>query len=167
MENVKEKAKENVVNIQPRPVKVRGTAVFHDGGDMEFVAQRKGEPVQRSVRKKGDSRFYETEGEKDSSYVCHLKVPKTAEDPAAQMFEELQYFTKGMQAKEPAAPKSKKLLEKPGLSVWHRKQENKVIVMMEVSTENPYEMSSVLFNLTSEVNKCFAINRTLLSPQKK
>ena len=157
----------NIVNIQPSPVKVRGTAVFHDGGDMEFVAQRIGKPVQRSVKKKGESRFYETEGEKDSSYVCHLKVPKNAEDPAAQMFEELQYFTKGMQAKEPAAPRSKKLLEKPGLSVWHRKQEKKVVVMMEINTENAFDMSSILFNLTSEVNKCFAINRASLSPQKK
>ena len=154
-------------NEEKKPRKVRGVATFQANGDMEFRAHQQGEPVQKSVRKKGQSRFYETDGEKESSYVCHLKVAKDCEDPAAQMFEELQYFTKGMQAQEPATPRSKRLLEKPGVSVWYNKRENKVVVRMDISTEDCYDLSNQLFNLTSEVNKCFAINKTSFTKRGK
>ena len=152
---------------QTAPRKVRGVATFHDDDSVEFAPYNSGgEPVQKNVRKRGDSRFYETDGEKQSSYVCHLKVGKDSEDPAAEMFDQLKYLTKSMQKKEPPVPRTKTLLDQKGLRVWHRRQEHKVIVQMELSTEGTAELSSKLFNLTAEVNKCFAINRTSLRPQK-
>ena len=82
-------------------------ATFHDDDSVEFAPYNSGgEPVQKNVRKRGDSRFYETDGEKQSSYVCHLKVGKDSEDPAAEMFDQLKYLTKSMQKKEPPVPRT-------------------------------------------------------------
>lgn len=153
--------------IKKSPRKVRGTATFHDDDSVEFQPWGNGEPVQKSVKKKGDSRFYETEGEKQSSYIAHLKVAKDSSDPVAEMYEQLQYFTKSLQKNEPKEPKGKRLLDKKAVQVWHKKADNKVIVRMEIPTDTGAELSSILFNLTSDVNKCFAINRNSLRPQKK
>lgn len=152
---------------KPKLRKVRGTAVFHDDDSLEFVPQQEGQPVQKRVRKLGESRFFETEGEKRSSYVAHLKVDKDSADPAVEMFEQLQHLTKPLLTKPPQAPRYKALLDDGGVRVWHRAQEHKVIVMMEVDTSTAGELSSQLFNLTAKVNKCFAINRTSLRPQGK
>ena len=148
--------------------KVRGTATFNDEDrSFEFTPYQEGDPVQKCVRKKGESRFYETDGEKKSSYVAHLKVDKDCQDPAAEMFAQLHDFTKTLIKKEPSPPKSKALMDKPRVKVWHRTKENKILVQMEISTDGGGELSSKLFNLTAEVNKCFAINRNSLLPVKQ
>ena len=150
-----------------QPRKLRGTATFFGDGRAEFQPQGEGQPVQRSVKKKGDSRFYETEGEKQSSYVAHLKVNKDSTDPAAEMQEQLDYFLKGFGVKEPKAPRSKCLMDEPGVKIWHKKSDNKVVVLMEMQTDVEQQLSTQLFNLMSEINKCFAINQTSLAPRKK
>ena len=152
---------------RPQPRKIRGTAIFHDDNSLEFVPQGEGEPVQRSVKKRGESRFYETEGEKQSSYIAHLKVPKDSQDPASEMFEQLKYFTTGIAKKEPKPPSSKALMEKPGLKVWHRKKENKIVIQMELDTDTNARLTTRLLNLTAEINKCFALNQTSLAPAKR
>ena len=153
MEDLKEEKKA----VQPR--RVRGTAIFHADNSMEFQPQGEGQPVQRSVRKRGESRFYETQGEKASSYICHLKVGKDCADPAAEMEEQLDYFLKGMRKKEPGKPRGKRLMECPELTVYHNRQKCEVTVLMTIDLKQEGELSAKLFNLTSEVNKCFAINR--------
>jgi AraC-like DNA-binding protein len=60
----------------------------------------------------------------------------------------------------------KKLLEREGVSVWHQKKAHMVVVRMQISTDTEMELSSILFNLTSEVNKCLAINKRFLNQQK-
>lgn len=154
------------VSTGSKPRKVRGTATIFDDNRVEFTPQAIGEPRRQKEKKKGLSTFYETIGEKESSIVAHLKVPANCEDPAAQMFEELAHFTKDMQTQAPKMPKQKKLMSEEGVSVWHLKSENKVVVKMEIATDTEQELSSILFNLTSEVNKCLAINKRFLNQQK-
>ena len=132
------------------PRRVRGTATFHDDMSVEFVPQGKGEPVQRNVKKVGEARFYETDGEKSSSYVAHLKVSRDSSDPVGDMEEQLENC----------------LLDREGLKVWHMKSERQVRVEMNLSTESA-DLTSVLLNLTSEVNKCLVINKASLRPQRK
>jgi len=151
-----------------KPRKVRGTATFHDDtGDMEFRASQPGEPVQRNVKKSGQSSFYETEGAGQSSYVCHLKVPKGIADPAAEMEEQLQKLTAPIRKLEPRQPRGRLLLESPAVNVWHNRKCGVVSVVMNIDLQTEGEISAKLFNLTAEVNKCFAINRTSLLPPKK
>lgn len=158
--------KEQQINVETRPRKVRGTATIYGDNRVEFVPQAEGTPQRKNEKKRGQSAFYHTNGEKESSIVAHLRVPANCEDPAAEMFEQLHYFTKDLLSKEPPKPAQKKLLEKEGVSVWHQKKAHMVVVRMEISTDTEMELSSILFNLTSEVNKCLAINKRFLNQQK-
>lgn len=153
-------------NKADKPRKVRGTATIYDDNRITFQPQTEGVPQQRDVKKKGLSTFYHTSGEKDSSIVAHLKVPSDCEDPAARMFEELFHFTKDIIKKDPKMPQQRKLLDKEQVSVWHRRKEHEVAVLMKIRTDVDLELSNQLFNLTSEVNKCLAINKTSLMRQK-
>lgn len=160
---------ENKSNNQAaQPLKVRGQATIDTTtGDVEFKAYQQGEPVQRNVKKRGQSTFYETEGHGQSSYVCHLKVAKDSADPVAEMQEKLEYLTRGLTKKKPLLPKGKRLTSSENLVVIHNRQQNKVSVFMNIDLNSEGELSAKLFNLTAEVNKCFAINRTSLRQQSK
>ena len=150
---------------EAKVLSVRGTAkIDRETGDVNFVACKPGEPVQRNVKKRGSSSFYETEGKGQSSLIAHLKVDKDSPDPAAKMFEELNYFTKDIQKSEPKAPKTYMLLDKEGVKVSHRPTENVVTIHLTINLDGESELSAKLFNLTSEVSKCFAINRKRLTP---
>lgn len=158
----------NKKNNVAKPLKVRGQATIDTTtGDVEFKAYQQGEPVQKNVKKQGGSSFYETEGRKESNYICHLKVPKDSADPVAEMLDQFNYFTKHLKSKEPSKPRGKRLLETQDVTVYHNRRENKVTVLMTIDLTTEGELSAKLFNLTSEVNKCFAINKTSLRPQSK
>lgn len=153
-----EKAKKDVLSV-------RGTAkIDRETGDVNFVACKPGDPVQKNVKKHGSSSFYETEGKGQSSLVAHLKVDKDSPDPYGEMVDALNSMTKSIQKSEPKAPKTYLLLDKEGVKVSHRPTENVVTVHLTIALDGESELSAKLFNLTSEVSKCFAINRKKLTP---
>ena len=63
----------------------RGTATIYEDDSIEFRPCGKGEPSQRNVKRSGASKFYQTNGEKESNYVAHLMAPKDALDPVGDM----------------------------------------------------------------------------------
>lgn len=151
----------------PNILRVRGSSLIDTTtGDFEFKASQPGNPVKKNERKRGQSNFYETEGVKDCNYVCHIKVPKDCPDPATAMMEELEYLTRPLVKKPMVFPRGKRLLDSENLVVVHNRKDSKVIVQMAIDLLEVGELSSKLFNLTAEVNKCFAINRTSLLPRK-
>ena len=116
-----------------KPRRVRGTGIFDTAAStFSFQPMGEGEPVRHNVRKKGESQFFETKGEKQSSYICHLKVSR----------------------------------DSPGVEVWHRRTDRRVVVRMEIETGDEWSMTRQLFNLTQEVTKCFAINQKSLSARQ-
>lgn len=146
-------------------ISVRGTAKIDKGsGDVTFRACQPSDPVQRNVKKFGNSTFYETDGAKQSSYVCHLKVDKDVEDPASEMEEQLRKLTTSLRKKEPPAPRGKFLLNRDDIVVVHDQKNAKVVVRVSINLNTEGEISSKLFNLISEVNKCFVINQKRLRP---
>lgn len=147
---------------------VRGSAkVNTETGDFQFAAYQQGEPVQKNVRRMGESSLYETEGKKESSIVAHLKVSRLSEDPAAELEEQLTELTKELRKEPETRPRRLKcLLDLPDAKVWHDRREKKVRVELTIPTVC-VDMTATLLNLTSQVTKCFAINRTSLLPRKK
>ena len=153
------------VEYDKKVFKVRGTSTIdRETGSVEFRPAQPGDPVQRNVKKFGKSSFYETEGEKTSSYVCHLKVDKDCEDPAAEMQEQLDRLTSSIRKKEPATPRGKFLMNRDDVVVVHSSKNNSVSVRLTIDLSTEGEVSSKLFNLISEVNKCFVINQKRLRP---
>ena len=145
---------------------VRGTAkIDRETGDMNFRAYQEGRgPAKEVLKKRGDSQLYLTLGEKESSMVAHLRVKSDVADPVAQLYDDLGYVTKGMLKQEPKVPKTYMLLDKEGVKVSHRPIEKVVTVHLTINLDGESELSAKLFNLTSEVSKCFAINRKRLTP---
>ena len=47
--------------------KGRGTATIYEDDSIEFKPTGNGQPVQRNVRKRGNSKFYQTNGEKSQA----------------------------------------------------------------------------------------------------
>ena len=144
---------------------VRGTAkINRETGDVNFRAYQEGSgPAKEVLKKRGDSQLYRTLGEKESSMVAHLRVKSDVPDPVAQLYDDLGYVTRGMQKQEPRVPRSKQLLDKDEVQVWLNKSRKEIVVRMAIDMDTEGDPSSKLFNLTSEVNKCFVINRKSLT----
>lgn len=147
--------------------KVRGTATFIREGDelrdFEFTGFQAGEPVKNVLRKHGQSQLYETK----NSLVAQLKVSRDVADPEAEMADAMADLLKGRMPKLPKLPRTKRLIDRDGLRVWHDRKAGKVTVLMELPAGQIYEMQGRLFNLTQEVYKCLAISKISSTQQGK
>ena len=75
----------------------RGKATIFEDDSIEFRPDGKGQPVQRDVRKSGRSKFYQTNGEKESNYVAHLSAPVASIDPVGDMLKDFDNLTRELQ----------------------------------------------------------------------
>ena len=72
-----------------------------DSGYAEFIPQGS-KPSNRTMFKQlGNSSFYKSEGEKESSYSLHLNVDGKSEDPVAELFEQFKVLTAEQQKSKP------------------------------------------------------------------
>jgi len=140
------------------------TRVFDDDS-IEVTPQEKGQPLQTNVKKVGKSKRYVTNGKNPLTCV-ELKCPDDVADKAAFFHKELAKLTKDIQIKEPTLPKGEYLVNKDRLKVCLVKDEQKVMAWLTFEAKGLLEIRRELYNLTSEIDKCFVINETLVVPQK-
>lgn len=67
----------------------------------EFVPTGTRESNRRMFKQLGNSSFYKSEGEKESSYSLHLNVDGKSEDPVAELFEQFKVLTAEQQKSKP------------------------------------------------------------------
>lgn len=60
---------------------------------VEFVPTGTRESNRKMLKQLGNSSFYKSEGEKESSYSLHINVDGRSEDPVAEMFEQFKVLT--------------------------------------------------------------------------
>ena len=140
------------------------TRIYEDGS-IEVDPQAQGEPSQKDVKKVGKSKRYVTNGKNPLTCV-ELKCPDDVADKAAFFHTELAKLTKDIQIKEPTLPKGEYLVNKDRLKVCLVKDEQKVMAWLTFEAKGLLEIRRELYNLTSEIDKCFVINETLVVPQK-
>ena len=140
------------------------TRVFDDDS-IEVTPQEKGEPSQKDVKKVGRSKRYATTG-KNPLTCIELKCPEEVPDKAAYFQKELAKLTKDIQIKEPTLPKGEYLINKDSLKVCLVKDEKKVMAYLTFEAKGLLEIRRELYNLTSEIDKCFVINEALVVQQK-
>lgn len=81
---------------------VRGKLNRWEGSDYcEFVPSGTRESNRKMLKQLGNSSFYKSEGEKESSYSLHLNVDGKSEDPVAEMFEQFKVLTAEQQKQKP------------------------------------------------------------------
>ena len=137
----------------------------YDDGSIEIAPQEKGEPSQRQVKKVGKSKRYVTNGKNPLTCV-ELKCPENVPDKAAFFHRELAKLTKDIQISEPEMPEGEFLIDRPNLKVKLVRTQGKVSAWLTFETKGLIDIRRELYNLTSEIDKCFVINETLVAPQK-
>ena len=139
------------------------TRVFDDDS-IEVTPQEKGEPSQKDVKKVGRSKRYATTG-KNPLTCIELKCPEDVPDKAAFFQKELAKLTKDIQIEEPTLPKGEYLVNKDSLKVCFVKDEKKVMAYLTFEAKGLLDVRRELYNLTSEIDKCFVINSDSICPQ--
>ena len=140
------------------------TRVFDDDS-IEVTPQEKGEPSQKDVKKVGRSKRYATTG-KNPLTCIELKCPDDVADKAAFFHKELAKLTKDMEIEEPKMPEGVFLLNEPCVKVKFAADEQRVMAWLTFEVEGLLDVRKQLYQLTSEIDKCFVINEALVRQPK-
>ena len=166
---------------------------IYDDGSIEVDPQAKGEPLQKDVKKVGKSKRYVTNGKNPLTCV-ELKCPEDVPDKAAFFHKELAKLTKDIQISEPEMPEGEFLLDEDQVKVKLVRTQGgrtqgtgtqcsassaqmcqspcakspcaKVVAWLTFEVEGVLDVRKQLYQLTSEIDKCFAINEASVCPQK-
>ena len=139
------------------------TRVFDDNS-IEVTPQEKGQPAQTDVRKVGRSKRYATTG-KNPLTCIELKCPEDVTDKAAYFHKELAKLTKDIQIEEPTLPKGEYLVNEDRLKVCFVKEEQRLVAWLTFEVEGVLDIRKQLYQLTSEIDKCFVVNNDSICPQ--
>ena len=133
------------------------TRVFDDDS-IEVTPQEKGAPAQKNVKKVGRSKRYATTG-KNPLTCIELKCPEEVADKAAYFHKELAKLTKDIEIEEPTLPKGEYLVNNDNLKVCLVKGEHpQLMAWLTFEVEGALDVRKQLYQLTSEIDKCFVIN---------
>lgn len=102
-------------------------------GYKEFIPQGQ-KPSNRTMLKTlGNSSFYKSEGEKESSYSLHINVDGRSEDPVGEMLEQFKVLTAEQQKQMPQLPEGSqgRMLLDDGrcLKVWLDTETHKLTIL--------------------------------------
>ncbi len=133
------------------------TRVFDDDS-IEVTPQEKGAPAQKDVKKVGKSKRYQTSGKNPLTCV-ELKCPEEVVDKAAYFHKELAKLTKDIEIEEPTLPKGEYLVNNDNLKVCLVSGEHpQIMAWLTFEVEGALDVRKQLYQLTSEIDKCFVIN---------
>ena len=170
MEDVKNSARKKCI----RSFK-SNTRVFDDDS-IEVIPQEKGTPSQKDVKKVGRSKRYATTGKNPLTCV-ELKCPDDVADKAAYFRKELAKLTKDIEISEPTLPCGEYLVnngnlkvcfvegEHPQLMAWLcfvEGEHPQLMAWLTFEVEGVLDVRKQLYQLTSEIEKCFAINDDII-----
>ena len=165
---------------------------IYDDGSIEVDPQAQGEPSQKDVKKVGKSKRYITSGKNPLTCV-ELKCPEDVPDKASYFHKELAKLTKDIQISEPEMPEGEFLLDEDQVKVKLVRTQGgrtqgtgtqcsassaqmcqspcakspcaKVIAWLTFEVEGVLDVRKQLYQLTSEIDKCFVINQDLMTQQ--
>ena len=140
------------------------TRIFDDNS-IEVIPKADGVPSQKDVKKVGRSKRYATTGKNPLTCV-ELKCPDDVVDKAAYFHKELQKLTKDIQISEPTLPQGEYLLNNDRLKVCFVKDQNQVIAWLTFEVKGNIDVRKELYQMSSEIDKCFVINSDLICPQQ-
>ena len=132
------------------------TRIFDDNS-IEVTPQTVGTPLQKEVKKVGRNKRYSTTG-KNPLTCIELKCPAEVPDKAAFFQKELAKLTKDIAIEEPTFSVSEFLLNKENLKVQFAANNGRIMVWLTLEAKGLIEIRRELYNLTSEIDKCFVIN---------
>ena len=119
-------------------------------------------PSNRTMLKQlGDSSFYKSEGEKQSSYSVHLNCDGKSEDPVGELLDQFLVLTENERKQLPKLPEGcegRMLLDNgQGLQIWLDRERGKLSILTELDCNTSIER--MLLQAQSQMNVCIARNR--------
>lgn len=124
-------------------------------GYKEFIPQGTKASNRTMLRQLGNSSFYKSEGEKDSSYSLHLNVNGKSEDPVAEMFQQFRLLTEGERKAAPQMPEGSegRMLYDNGstLQVWHDTARGEVCILTRLTCSPQIERELLQAQATMNV----------------
>lgn len=109
-----------------------------DNGYKEFVPTGTRESNRRMLKQLGNSSFYKSEGEKESSYSLHLNVDaKDCADPVGALYEQFKVLTAEQQKQMPQLPEGSegRMLYDDGqsLQIWLDSKNGEVNILTRLA----------------------------------
>ena len=85
-------------------VTTRGKLNEWDNGFKEFVPQGQKASNRNMLKQLGNSSYYQSLGEKESSFTFHVNVPGDSADPVGEAYDIMKVLTEGQRKSEPTLP---------------------------------------------------------------
>ena len=122
---------------------VKGKLNRWEGSDyVEFVPTGTRESNRRMLKQLGNSSFYKSEGQKESSYSLHLNVDGESADPVGEMFQQFQLLTQDEQKQKPQMPegcRGQMLMDDGSVKIWLDSERGKLTIMAELECSQKIE----------------------------
>lgn len=148
---------------------IKGRMNRWDNSDYcEFVPTGTRESNRTLLKKLGDSSFYKSEGEKQSSYSVHLNCDGKSEDPVAELFDQFLHLTEVQRKALPKLPEGSQgrmLLDTENLKIWLDGERGKLSILTEL--ECSPQIERLLLQVESQMNVTVARYRQDIINAKK
>ena len=140
---------------------VKGKMNKWNSGYAEFIPVGS-KPSNRTMLKQfGDSSFYKSEGEKQSSYSIHLNCDGKSEDPVGELLDQFLMLTEGQRKQLPKLPEGSEgrmlFSNGDGLQIWHDRENNKLTIMAQL--ECTADIERQLLQAEAQMNVVVGRNR--------
>ena len=141
-----------------------------ENGYAEFIPTGTRESNRRMIKQLGNSSFYKSEGEKESSYSLHLNVDATSVDPVGEMFQHFLKLTAGERKEMPQMPEGSegRMLYDDGssLKVWLDTQKGEVSILARLECSPLIERQ--LLQVQADMGRCIGRYRDeIIKPSNK
>ena len=138
---------------------VKGRLNRWEGSDyVEFVPTGTRESNRKMLKQLGNSSFYKSEGEKESSYSVHLNCDGKSEDPVGELLDQFLLLTEEKRKQLPKLPEGSEgrmLLDNGmGLQIWLDRERGKVSILTELDCNTNIER--MLLQAQSQMNVTIA-----------
>lgn len=142
---------------------VRGKLNRWDNSDYcEFVPAGTRESNRLEIKRVGDSSFYKTSGQKESSYSLHVNVDGDSQDPVAEIYEIMDVLTKDQRKQLPKLPEGSEgrmlLDDGNGLQVWLDSARGEVNILARLECSPNIER--MLLKAQAAMNVCIGRHRS-------
>ena len=133
---------------------VKGTMKTWEGTDYcEFHPVGKRESNRTELKRVGDSSFYQTKGEKESSFSIHINVDGSSADPVNEAREIFNVLTAEQAKQKPTlseGSQGRMLLDNDVLKIWLDSERGKLSILTEL--ECSPQIERMLLQVQSQMN---------------
>lgn len=152
-------------------ISLRGTGkIYLPDNAFEFVPAKKGEPIQKDVKKYGVAKAYTTTG-KDPKRVITLQCPNDTTDPYATLCSQFKSVMKSEYKKDlptELSPKGAILVNKDDVKMTINKAKRRIEAsfFVPIDPQDKRDYKTMFYEKIQEISKCLAINETLIQKSR-